>query len=819
MRFRIGLPAVLLGVAVALALVLATQHGDGMPSTRTAGAGLPGDPAGGGNVERSLLTYAQLTTPQSPALPVDDGAFKLPAAAAMPQYTFEGRLKLTSAATGGGFKDVLNCPLCGRQLPPFSIDLVQTGSYLVPARQGLLITKDNQDGSTYNLIVGPGRAWKENTDTGSAGSFSRASLPFTLVDRNQNCTHNGELSFLFNTSAISYVRYQVTAETCAPNQFDMWGQLSATYSPHTVANDTAIRAAEAAELADRIPIKPLSALASDYPGSGIDLTVLGSGITPSAMSVYGVVYKGVNYVADGNSPNKGCQTRYGTYAFCYEMRLPSYSTAKSAFAGLALARLAQDFPTADVPNLLLRSYVPEMASRSTWRRASVTLDDAADMATGNYRAASYETDEADLNTWNFLSAEPYGTATSGKMGYALAYPHHGSEQGRTWVYHTVDHFLLTQAETGFLQSQRGASADLFDTLRDEVYRPIHLTAGALTTERTDNAAAQSSSPTKGRPWGAYGLFFTVDDVAKLATLFQSNGGYGGTQLLDRTQTLAAMQRLTADPGVAAVSANLTGNGDGTVSAGGYRYSNGLWAYPTTNAVPGCALRIPFMSGYGGITIAMLPNGASYYYFSDGKEFSWPIVGELNKLAPMCAATKTVASASPLTQTTGRPVTLSVSVSSATRSWAPTGTVQFEDNGVKIGPNILLDGDGKASYTTTALSRGSHTITAVYAPDLTRNTSISSSPAVTTLSGTCSASATTCRVDSTAGMKVGDTIAMGLSAMTDDIHVISALTPTSISWVGAFQSTSHAAAEPVWLQDTAGGGFATSTSPGVTVAIG
>jgi hypothetical protein len=32
--------------------------------------------------------------------------------------------------------------------------------------------------------------------------------------------------------------------------------------------------------------------------------------------------------------------------------------------------------------------------------------------------------------------------------------------------------------------------------------------------------------------------------------------------------------------------------------------------------------VPFMSGFGGITAAMLPNGATYYYFSDNDEFGW-----------------------------------------------------------------------------------------------------------------------------------------------------------------------------------------------------
>jgi hypothetical protein len=43
-----------------------------------------------------------------------------------------------------------------------------------------------------------------------------------------------------------------------------------------------------------------------------------------------------------------------------------------------------------------------------------------------------------------------------------------------------------------------------------------------------------------------------------------------------------------------------------------------------------------MSGFGGITVVMLPNGAIYYVFSDNAEFSWlESVRELAKLGDFC----------------------------------------------------------------------------------------------------------------------------------------------------------------------------------------
>ncbi|WP_457033922.1 hypothetical protein [Kitasatospora sp. P5_F3] len=90
---------------------------------------------------------------------------------------------------------------------------MQNGSRLIPTVHGLAITGDTQSDSTFNLIVGPDRAWSENGDTGAAGAFSRAALPFALVDRNQNCVHKGELSFLFN--ATHHLFFAPTREEAA----------------------------------------------------------------------------------------------------------------------------------------------------------------------------------------------------------------------------------------------------------------------------------------------------------------------------------------------------------------------------------------------------------------------------------------------------------------------------------------------------------------------------------------------------------------------------------------------------------------------------
>lgn len=573
----------------------------GPTPTPPPGGSVPGDPlTGDGNVTRTLLTYNDLMSGSSTA-PVDDSAFALPANAAMPDHVFEGRLELLNEAASGGFseiKDTYNytggTDSPRKRLPEFNFEFVQNGSHLIPVTQGLVYTGH----PFWNYIVGPGRVWKENGDNG----YSRAAFPFALVQRNANCTHNGVMTFLFNNSGISKVRYQITQGTCFYYKFDMWGQLNAVYAQYAVSGAAAVQSNHAAEVANRLPTKPIADLANDFPGSGVDVSVFGSGITPAHMTYYGVVVNGTNYVS-------GCTTRYGAYAFCENLRAPSYSTAKSAFAGIALMRLGQKYGTS-VYNLLIKDYVPEY-SVGNWN--SVTFNHTIDMATGNYRLAGYMSDEDGSYMEAFFLAEPY----TDKITAAFNFPNKKAP-GTTWVYHSSDMFIVTRAMNNYLQTQEGSGADIFNMVKNEVYAPIHLSAG-VSTIRTDNA------PT-GAPFGGYGLFWTQDDIAKVAKFLNNDNGYAnGLPILSSAMLDDSMQRNPNDRGMT------------TSGSTAFKYNNGFWAKDFTPADGySCTFWAPFMSGYGGITVVMMPNGVTYYYFSDNDEFNWyNAVHEANKLSPHC----------------------------------------------------------------------------------------------------------------------------------------------------------------------------------------
>ena len=229
------------------------------------------------------------------------------------------------------------------------------------------------------------------------------------------------MTFLFDDGQVSKVWYQVTQETTTYTRANLWGLLDASYHPGPVAGSETIRADFAAELAARMPVKPIAALAEDYPG--VDISAFGRGVTPEHCTWYGVVVNGVNYLG-------GCRTRFGLYPYCESMRATSYSTAKSAFVSLALMRLAQKYGL-EVADLLDQGLRPRSLLPAPAIGSRVTFNHALDMSTGNYVSPGFMTDDDSAKMGEFFGAQPYcGTHPSGlsvpapgRAGDALGLPH------------------------------------------------------------------------------------------------------------------------------------------------------------------------------------------------------------------------------------------------------------------------------------------------------------------------------------------------------------------------------------------------------------
>ncbi|MDX6578050.1 MAG: hypothetical protein QOE96_4003, partial [Blastocatellia bacterium] len=79
-----------------------------------------------------------------------------------------------------------------------------------------------------------------------------------------------------------------------------------------------------------------------------------------------------------------------------------------------------------------------------------------------------------------------------------------------------------------------------------------------------------------------------------------------------------------------------------------------------------------------------------------------------------AATSTAVTSSVNPSSSGQSVTFTATVTST--AGAPTGTVQFKDNGVNLGSTVIVNGSGVAQLTTSSLTGGVHPITADYSGD-------------------------------------------------------------------------------------------------------
>ncbi len=510
---------------------------------------------------------------------------------------FEGTLTLSDGRQDirAIYEDdtVNSYPLSAWQhLPDFAYDLVQIGDTLLPLRRG----PQQSDHAAAEFILEPGQVWVEPGDDGAA----RAALPFSLKERNQNCVHNGVLSFLIDAdSGVSQAAYEIASETCRYLKFDAWGLLEARYQPHAVAGASEAARAWTEETAHRLPMRPIAALAVDHAPADPGHFGSAADVAASDLTVFGVVVDGIHY-------GGGCETRHGTYPYCDVLDLPSYSLAKGLVGGLALMRRELLFPgtaARTVPAL-----VPACKDAG-WD--DVTLAHLADMTSGHARDEGIEADEDSGAMTPFFAAEDHET----KLGVACSSFPRRAAPGSAMHYRTSDTYILGSALSALIGS------DFYRTLLVEpIWHRLGLSPVLDWTERTRDGVAQ--------PFTGYGLILHRDDIARLALFLARDGGrIDGTAAIDPGMLAAVLQKDPATPGTTVRWA------DGAE----LRYKSGFWA-ENVGALIGCTTPVwaPYLSGYGGITVAMMPNGVIYYVFSDGGSLKWSAATrEDDRIHPLC----------------------------------------------------------------------------------------------------------------------------------------------------------------------------------------
>jgi hypothetical protein len=442
--------------------------------------------------------------------------------------------------------------------------------------------------SIGTLILSPGQVWSEAGE----GGMSRASFPFVLTNHSNNGTHNGLATFVYDDTRVSALRFQVVQETAAWAKFDGWGQASMTYTPGPIAHEEEVRAQFAAELQQQTPIRPWSAL---QVASGAQwLEGFDGDAAPADISANGLIVDGILYL-------RGCHTRAGPYPYCRHMRHGVFSVTKSLGAAVTLLRLAQKYG-GQVFDLKIKDYVTVTASHDGWER--VTFGDALNMATGIGDKAPRREPNEPAPDENQPKMFKWGEARTAKekLDVSFSYGKYPWGPGEVVRYNSTQTFVLAAAMDSFLKRQAGPSTHLWDMVTSEVFQPIGIFhAPMLHTQEADGG--------RGVPHLAHGLYLTIDDLAKLTTLLQNGGQHQGQQILHAAKLAEAVYK-TAAMGLPTGGQNRYGEA---------RYHLSFWSAPyrTTN---GCFFQLPYMAGYGGNLVVLLPNGISAFRIADGNNW-------------------------------------------------------------------------------------------------------------------------------------------------------------------------------------------------------
>jgi CubicO group peptidase (beta-lactamase class C family) len=500
---------------------------------------------------------------------------------------------LVNIVTGEKIRD-------GRQtMPNISFDWVQNeAGEVIPSIRHLVVS----DSAYWDYILGVGEIWPATTGE----EIRRVSMPFTLVEKNQNCTHNGVLVF-DSASSEGYFYFQISSETCAYFKADFWGRGDVTNKVLIDADLENSMTEYVIEKKHRVRTKPIAMIAQQANDIRPEMLALPSGISPNDMTAYGVLLDDVHYVSD-------CQTRAGNYPFCDQMVLPSYSTAKSLFAAATMFYLEREY--GDVFSQPIGKWIKQCAG-DDWD--DVTFSNLLDMSTGHYGSVKYSADEASTEKLAFFTAK----TNEQRLAFACGHFSRKSKPGKIFVYHTSDTYLLGAGLSAYVKEKLGKKADLFsDVLYEKIFKPLGLSQVSAQSRRT--------SDLNGQPYVGYGLFFTRDDLVRLSRFVSQQAQVDiNASILAQDPLQVALQQKPQNPGL-------------TTDYSHIRYQHGFWARKVTNKLV-CKKPqwIPFMSGYGGITVALLAKSSVYYYVSDSFHFDWseaiPELQELNLICPSITA--------------------------------------------------------------------------------------------------------------------------------------------------------------------------------------
>jgi glycosyl hydrolase family 44/Big-like domain-containing protein len=278
--------------------------------------------------------------------------------------------------------------------------------------------------------------------------------------------------------------------------------------------------------------------------------------------------------------------------------------------------------------------------------------------------------------------------------------------------------------------------------------------------------------------------------------------YGALRSSDGALTVVAINKTTS-----AIQTSLAlANFNSTSSAAVYTYSNANLAQIIAGA--------PVSVASNSVTYNFPAYSATVFVFTPA--------------SATLAATTTSLAASNATPTTGQSVKLTATVAPKSGTGTLTGTVAFSDGANQIGSGSVSA--GSATFTTSTLANGSHSITAAYSGDTNFAGSTSSgvnvtvsAPSKTATTTSASPSATQLTSGQTFTLNISVAPSSGSGTPTGTVTVLDGqtqvATPALVSGAASFSSSTLATGSHSFTVNYSGDStFAASSSAAVTVTV-
>ena len=464
------------------------------------------------------------------------------------------------------------------KFPDFKLNLsIQNQNVVIHNKQ--IIETDDE---FWDLSFSDGIAWSKEDNV-------YVSAPFTLIQKHANCSHNGVLLFALNSlNEISQSIFQISSETCAYFQFNYVGIFDSFFDTKDFNKEIISKKQDKKTIEDLYQKYP-----SIFRGSFADSDAFNIG----EVTAYGFF--------DGEDHFIGpCLTRSGNYPFCDDLLLPAYSLTKTIGGSLGIAAYQKKYGS--IINMRVNDLVSS-CSKNKWK--DVTIENLSDMATGQYKSLIHYGDEDSIASVNFIFNK---LSHEEKVDFSCNNYPKKRNPGTKFVYHTSDTYLIGTSLNNLLSNKK--EDDFFDDLLVPIFDYHNFSDKIKYIRRTNDS--------RNQPYTGWGMFLHQDDLVKLNSLLQSTerNKFFSKEFLDE-----GLQN-TEDRGLLAINQS------------DIFYNNGFWAARFDKNIFGCKedLMIPFMSGFGGITVVFLPNSMMYYYFSDNYTFSWySAVYAAHKIKPLC----------------------------------------------------------------------------------------------------------------------------------------------------------------------------------------